>query len=266
MDQVFNYTTTSQIDAKLQRDTLAHEDRMKKIYICIFLVLIFIFRGAIFYWLKFGIAVPYGYDERPIDVMQEPVQTNYTEQEQNSKKFFYKSLINGNKMEIIPQAHYVLSGKVVAFNHDFLFRSPFFDSAALYDLGTSWGKLADKNLFKTYMKTYSSKVEMTGSRRLNWTYRLDIPLESDYINSHISHSHIVPANNNIMAAMLKIKEWDTIQIEGELVDMKFRDDKHLREYTYHTSLSRTDSDPGRGSGACETIYVTKVRIGNRVYK
>lgn len=266
MDEVFSYITTSKIDAKLQRDILANEDKMRKIYIGILLFLIFLFRGWIGYWLNFGVAIPSGYDIKPINVMQDPIQSNYSEAEQNKKTFVYKSLINKNKMTIIPQAHYVLSGRVVAFNHDFLFISQFFDSAALYDLGASWGKLADKTFFKKYLKMYSSKVEMTGSRRLNWSYRSDIPITPEYINSHVSHSHIIPANRNIMAALLKIKEWDTVQIEGELVDMKFID-KYSRQINYHTSLSRQDTDDSsRGNGACETIYVTKVRIGNTVYK
>ena len=267
MEEVFDFISTAKIDAKLHQDILAHEDKMRKFYIVIFVVLIFIFRGWIGYWLKFGVAVPSGYDIKPINVQAEPVQVSYTEDEQNKKTFKYHSLINNNEMEIIPQAHYILSGRVVAFNHDFLFVSKFFDSAALYDLGVSWGKLSDKSFFKKYVETYSSKVEMTGSRRLNWRYRNDIPLEPVYINSHISHSHIIPANRNIMAALLKLKLWDIVQVEGDLVDMKYYDVKNARKIDYRTSLSRQDTDASsRGNGACETIYVTKVRIGNTVYR
>lgn len=267
MEEVFDFISTAKIDAKLQQDIIAHEDKMRKIYIVIFIVLIFIFKGWIGYWLRFGVAVPSGYDIKPINIQEDPIQTDYTKEEQGQKIFTYHSLINKNEMELIPQAHYVLSGRVVAFNHDFLFISKFFDSAALYDLGVSWGKLSDKALFKKYVRTYSSKVEMTGSRRLNWRYRSDIPLTPEYINSHISHSHIIPANRNIMAALLKIKLWDKVQIEGELVDMKYYDVKNSQRMEYHTSLSRTDTDASsRGSGACEAVYVTKVRIGNKVYQ
>ena len=62
-------------------------------------------------------------------------------------------------MEIIPQAHYELSGRVVAYNHDFIFINKFFDSAALYDLGAAWGELADTKIFKKYFKIYSQKVD-----------------------------------------------------------------------------------------------------------
>ncbi|MBQ8458903.1 hypothetical protein IJ541_02240 [bacterium] len=269
MDQkkVFQYASTANIDANLYHDILAHEDKVEKICIVILIVLIYVFRGWIGYWLNFGVAIPSGIDMTPINVSGNPIQTDYTNDEKVRKTFTYKSLINDHKMEIIPQAHYVLPGVAVAYNHDFLFISEFFDSAALYDLGTSWGKLADKETFKKYIKVYSQKVEMTGSRRLNWTWKPDTPFDGYYINSHISHSHLIPANKNIMSALLKIKVWDKVEIEGELVDMKYKKPGHPFPIEYHTSLSRTDIDSSsRGSGACETVYVTKVRIGNVVYK
>jgi hypothetical protein len=267
MKEVFDFITTAKIDAKLQKDILAHEDKMRKFYIIAFIVLIFIFRNWIGYWLKFGVAIPSGHEYKPMNIQSEPIQLNYSTKEQFQKTFTYQSLINDNETQIIPQAHYIISGKAVAFNHDFIFVSKFFDSAALYDLGISWGKLADKKFFNKYVKIYSSKVEMTGSRRLNWTYRSDIPLSPEYINSHISHSHIIPANRNIMAALLKIRLWEDVQIEGDLVDLIFYDVKKSRKMEYYTSLSRSDTDASsRGSGACEAIYATKVRIGNTIYE
>jgi len=266
-EQGFEFQTTANIDAKLHRDILAHEDKIFNLCVLIFFLLLYFFRGPIGYWLKFGVAIQSGYDTRPINVKAEPVQSDYTKEEKEQKIFTYKSLINKNTMVLMPQAHYKLSARVVAYNHDFVFISKFFDSAALYDLGAAWGNLSDKFTFKRYIKVYSQKVEMTGSRRLNWQWRYDTPFNGDYINSHISHSHIIPANRNIMAALLKIKVWDKVEIEGELVDMKFYDSYNQRDIIYQTSLSRTDVNANsRGNGACETIYATKVRIGNKVYK
>lgn len=267
MGEIFNNLTTAQIDAKLHRDILEYQDRNEKILIVIAIILLITFRGWIGYWLKFGIAIPYEFTGKPIDVIQEPIQTDYTPEIQQKKTFTYKSLINDNQMELIPQAHYELSGTVVAFNHDFFFINKFFDSAALYDLGASWGKMSDQKFFKKYFKIYSQKVEFTGSRRLNWQWKYNTPLDSSYINSHISHTHIIPANNNIMAAMLKLKLYDKVKIEGELVDMNYYAPNRPTPVKYYTSLSRTDVDSSsRGSGACETLYVTKVQIGNFVYK
>ncbi len=263
----FYFSTTAGIEAKLERDILAHEDKVITIGLVVALILMYLFRGVIFYWLKFGIAIPQGYEIRPIPVMEEPIQTDYTDEEKERKIFTYTSLINSHQITMMPQAHYVLSGKAVAINHDFWFITEFFDSAALYDLGTAWGKIADKKMFKKYIRTYSQKVEMTGARRLNWRWRSDVPYSGNYIASHISHSHIIPANRNIMAGLLTIKLWDNVQIEGELVDMEYYSQKRNYRYEYYTSLSRTDSDAdSRGSGACEAVYVTKLRVGNRIYQ
>lgn len=263
---IFNDRTTAQIDAKLQRDILAHEDKMFKITAIVIIILIFIFRGWIGYWLKFGFAIPSGIDPKPISVEDDPIQINYTEEESRHKVFIYKSLINDNKIKMIPQASYKLSGLVVAHNHQFLFTKGFFDSAALYDLGASWGKMGDKTFYTKYFKSYSEKNEVTGSRVL-WTQQVrPAPVDRNYTDSHFSHSHIVPANKNVMAALLTLKTWDKVEIEGELVDMEYS--KNGWTHRYQTSMSRTDEGWGgdRGNGSCETIYVTKVKIKNKIYK
>lgn len=264
MSEIFNDTTTAKIDAKLHRDILTHEDNIEKIIIIAVIILIIAFKGWISYWIKFGVPIPSGFESKPINVIEDPIQTNYSEEIQKQKTFTYKSLINDSKMEMIPQAHYTISGTVVAYNHDFFFINKYFDSAALYDIGMAWGDLSDPGYFKKYINIYSQKVEVTGSRRLNWEWDRDTPLTGEYINSHISHTHLIPANNNVMAALLKIKLYEKVTLEGELVDITY---PGTGQRKYYTSLSRTDTDASsRGSGACETLYVTKVKIGNTIYK
>lgn len=268
MEQVFSYSTTAQIDARLYNDILANEERIEKTCIIIYLILLFIFRGWIGYWLKFGVAIPSKYDNTQINTDLEPIQINYTKDEQKNRTFTYKSLINNKKVNLIPQAHYELSGLTVAYNYTFLFKESFFDSTALYDLGSAWGKLGEKDFYDTYFTSYSAKTEITGSRVL-WTEfkTQETPVSAKYAISHWAHSHIIPANRNIMAAMLKIKKWDIVQLEGELVDIEYIT-PNGKKLVYSTSLSRTDSgkEGDRGNGSCETIYVTSVKIGNYIYK
>jgi len=266
-DSVFDELTTARIDAKLNRDVLAHEDKVIKIIIIVFFMLVFLFRGWISYWMKFGVAIPSGFSLNTVDVMQEPVQTDYTPEQQEEKTFIYKSLINDHKIKMIPQAHYELQGSVSAYNSTFILTDGFFESAALYDLGATWGKLSDKKFYNRYFKCYSDRTTVTGARTLYTKYKVyPPPLPEKYIHSHFSHSHIVPATRNVMAAMLKLKLWDKVKIEGELVDMEYVNPDGYYQY-YKTSLSRTDSnESSRGYGACETIYVTSVQIGHSVYK
>ncbi len=260
---MYNYSNTASIDARLEADVLKHQKDVEKAFIIYLILGIIIFKGWFLYWLKFGVAVPSGIAPKPINIQSNPIQTNYTKKEKKKKVFLYQSFINKNKILLMPQAHYELSGTAVASNHNFVFTFNFFDSAALYDLGTAWGKMGEKRFYNKYYKSYSQKNEVLGSRVL-WTQAKTNPpaLPWEYSNAHFSHSHLVPANRNIMAALLKIKKWDRIKIEGDLIDMSYEDKK------YHTSMSRNDSGWGgdRGNGSCETIYVTKVQIGRRIYE
>ena len=87
--------------------------------------------------------------------------------------------------------------------------------------------------------------------------------ELGFVSSHISHTHLIPANANVMGALLKIKKNDIVKLDGYLVDIYT--DKS--ETVAKTSMSRTDTDPtSRGSGACEDMYVKQVQIGNKIYK
>lgn len=267
MAKDYNELTAIEVDAGLRYDEIKDDELVFKRVSIVIIILIFFFRGFIGYWLKFGIAIPNAYSFNGISTENEPIQTDYTAEEQKNKTFTYKSLINKNTIELIPQAHYELSGMVVATNHDFVFTNNFFDSASLFDLGASWGKLANKDLYKRYFKIYNTKIEFTGARQLYWQWRYDTPFSAEYISGHLSHSHIIPANRNIMAAMLRLKKFQKFKIEGELVDMNYFDKNRGKIIKYYTSLSRYDNDgSSRGSGSCETIFVTKVQIGSKIYQ
>lgn len=264
----FENITTSQIDAQLNHDVLDYQDKCFKIGLVVYLILIFIFRGFFTYWFKFGFAFPAYTAYEQIKIDNDPIQTNYTDSQQAEKTFMYTSLLNGHKIKIIPMAHYEMSCMPVAYNHDFLFIDAFFDSAALYDLGCAWGKMGNKEYYRNNFRSYSAKNEMNGSRVLWTEAKHYIPQEEwEYARTHYSHTHIVPANKNIMGALLSIKTWQNVKLEGELIDMEYID-KSGRTHIYKTSMSRTDREPGgdRGHGSCETLYLTQIQIGNKVYK
>lgn len=262
MNEIFSESTTAQIDAKLHRDILEHEDKIEKACIIIFFVILFLFRGWIGYWLKFGIAIPSKFDSKPIITTEEPVQTNYTKEEQEQKTFKYTTLINNYKIKIIPKAYYKLSGLTITYTYNSFLISDFFSSTALFDIGTAWGKLGNKTYFNKYFESYCSKSGLFGSSYIYTNAKMyPIPVSDEYFASHWSASNLIPANRNIMAALLKIKKWDNILIEGELVDIEFVD-KHNYNQKYKTSLYRND----KGNGASEIIYVKKVKIGNKIYQ
>ena len=268
MSEIFNDKTTAQIDAKLHRDILRHNSNIEKITIVVVILLIILFRGWIFYWLSFGIAVPNDYANKSIQTLKEPVIEQYSPAVQRGKTFDYSSLIKKNStVQIIPQAHYKIAGRVVLHSND-VYVGKYFDSVAAYNLGLTWGKtISEPKFFKKYLDVYGEKDHFSGMRNMYWRWNSLMPLKADYINSHISQIHIIPANKNVLSALLKLKNYKAVQLEGELVDVNFKSSDNGQPISYYTSLSTKDNgSSGRGSGSSEIMYVTKVQIGRFIYR
>ena len=200
--------------------------------------------------------------ENVIKTQQDPIQKEITDSK------YIKVKGEKNKYFINPQAKYSISGLVVAKNNNFWFRDVMrsdFDDICLIDFGIVWGNLArDKNELYKYWK-FKSKKTLGQSRQLEWRSKCSLnqqPWTLDYFNSHVAHTHMIPANTNVMAALLKIKKNDYIKLDGYLVDIYDKDFQIIAK----TSLSRYDTNPtSRGYGACENMYVKSVQIGDKIY-
>ena len=201
-----------------------------------------------------------------IDPSIEPIQKDLKTQ--------YSIAVNGEKKIYILElmAEYSISGMVVAKNNNFWFRDIMrsdFDDIALLDLGIVWGDLAyNKDLLYEFIN-FKSKKTLGQARMLQYRWKPGVPWDSNYITSHVSHTHIIPANQNVMGGLLKIKKSDIIKLDGYLVDI-YSDKKKI---VARTSLSRTDNNAtsrgknGRNAGgACEIMYVTSLQINDKIYK
>ena len=77
----------------------------------------------------------------------------------------------------------------------------------------------------------------------------------------LSNNHIFPANDTLKWVIKKIKKGDRVKIEGYLIQINiYKDGKEF--YTINSSSSRKDNC----GGACESIYVKKIRVNNRIYE
>ena len=198
----------------------------------------------------------------PINTLNEPIQKDLD----NAK--YFKAYGEKNIYALQPQAEYSISGLVVAKNNNFWFRDIMrsdFDDLALMDLGIAWGDLAQdhKKLYK-HWKIKSHKT-LGQSRRLTWQEKPPYGESwgGEYIRFHMSHTHLIPANLNVMGGLLTIKKNDIVKLDGYLVDIYTSKGKTVAK----TSMSRTDTDStSRGYGACEDMYVKQAQIGNKIYK
>lgn len=218
--------------------------------------------GDIFFRMKFSFPHVSATVSTPINTQNEPIQKDLY----NAK--YFKAYGEKNVYALQPQAEYSISGLVVAKNNNFWFRDIMrnkFDDLALMDLGMVWGDLAQDN--KKIYKHWKIKSQKTlgQSRRLSWQekppYRTS--WSGEYVRTHISHTHLIPANLNVMSGLLTIKKNDIVKLDGYLVDIYTLKSETVAK----TSMSRTDTDnTSRGYGACEDMYVKQVQIGNKVYK
>lgn len=169
-----------------------------------------------------------------------------------------------NKYILNLMAEYSISGMVITKNSNFWFRDIMrnnFDDICLLDLGIVWGDLASdkKELYKHWK--FKSYKTLGQARRLEW--REKPPYNNSDIRGNIAHTHIIPANSNVMGGLLKIKKNDIVKLDGYLVDI-YTD---TNEIVAKTSLSRTDLDStSRGYGSCEDMYVQQVQIGDNIYR
>ena len=166
-----------------------------------------------------------------------------------------------------PQAKYSITGLLVASNSNFFLRDVLrsdFDEICLMDFGLVWGEIGTKKYVQDNLKFKSVKT-LGFARQLEYRAKNfnTLPHSWGYISSHLSHTHLIPANTNVTKALLRVKKYDVVKLEGYLVDIY--DDKN--QTIALTSLSRYDkNETSRGYGACEDMYVISVQIGNKIYK
>ena len=214
MKQVFLNTTTADIDAKLKRDILDQQEKLEKATIIGLIILVFIFRGSIFYWLKFG--HPIASPKRPemINTQKEYIMNNYTPEEQTQKTFKYKSLISPKITTTIkPLADYEISGTVIGYRYNPLFFFKNNEKIQIYDLGLAFGDISDTDTLREI------RISIYDNGAFSWNSQEPLQVDNTYVTSHITNLQIIPANNNIMAALLKLKEYNKVNLIGEVVSL-----------------------------------------------
>jgi hypothetical protein len=123
-----------------------------------------------------------------------------------------------------------------------------FDSGAELcpvDLALGWGRMSDSDVLK------SIKVRQH-HRFYHWnTPRFPIPKKE--IVSHSANMHMVPANDEILSRLKKVRQGHIVVLRGYLVNVSRDDGWH-----WNTSQTREDA----GDGACELVYVAEISLSD----
>jgi len=99
------------------------------------------------------------------------------------------------------------------------------------------------------------------SRYISFRYKPGSLIDGQYVQSHISNNHLIPASENIRRALRLGKKGMPVRLEGHLVNLQVQKGSRI-VYTWGSSTTRDD----RGNGACELIYVTRLRLGDQIYE
>ncbi|GEM_PF-884638 len=271
----FRPENAEDLDRKLEQDL--REDKRRKVtgWIIFFVLWLILCPDMFLYWFRF--ATPHFVKYRTkevIDITEAPIQTEITEIK--GKYISYKTLENRGTYTLEKMAKYSISGKLVDKN--FFFWGNYlpggdrpFQSVALIDIGIVWKDMANRDIMRclSYVSTKTSiaRTLYPMIKRNKKCYDVFEEYKNrlgDYnqLWNKISHTHVIPANATIMHALMFAPKNKPIKMEGYLVDVYV--DGYAR---IKTSLSRDDTNASaRGGGACETMYVERVQIGNKVYE
>jgi hypothetical protein len=182
-------------------------------------------------------------DGIPIDVAQDPIQISDT------CSTVPPIQIGSNRYFFEVKAKYTIKGMLVSKRR---YSRGFWSKISPYDYALVWGKIPEYMQFLTFDQTY---------RLCLFKYRFDSPIDKDYIETHMSNNHLIPANVNIRRALKKFKKGENIELEGYLVYIIGRH-KTKGSVNWNSSLTRLD----KGNGACEVFYVTKIRSSDVIYE
>jgi hypothetical protein len=157
---------------------------------------------------------------------------------------------SGKGWRITPRANYRIAARVL---HTERYRFGWQSSFSPVDLALGWGKISDPEVDNW----------IDWSQNMRWYFfhwSEGSPYTNDYIISHSANVHIVPSDDNLKRAVLKLHRNEIVLLEGDLVDI----DTEKGEVTYwwHSSLSRQDT----GDGSCELLWLKRLVFDGKEYR
>ena len=154
----------------------------------------------------------------------------------------------GRRYRITPRFRWDQSARVVSV-HAYRWGR----AAALLpeDLALAWGPVlappyAGRIAYSQYARFYFWRANLAG-------------LDRATIVSHTANTHVVPATTYLRRAVRALSRGDEVRLEGWLVEVDGVDDPGFH---WGTSTSRDDEGPN----SCETVYLERLTVGERVFE
>jgi hypothetical protein len=185
--------------------------------------------------------VPRRIERSPIDVSAEPLQEDV--QDEAPIQWSHEK----EHVTLEPLAHYRIAGRVVGTTR---YRFGWQGALVPWDVGLVWGRAATDDVLDHIHFQQSGRF-------LHYLYSAKLPVDEGYLINHAANNHWIPASDNIRRAIAKLDDGDLLEADGFLVRAK-----RAGGGDWSSSLTRSDS----GDGACELMYVKRLKVGVRVYE
>jgi hypothetical protein len=106
---------------------------------------------------------------------------------------------------------------------------------------------------------FAGRIAYSQYARFYFWRAKDAGLDRGTIVSHTANTHVIPATTYLRRAVRALSRGDDVRLEGWLVDVDGLDDPG-----FHWGTSTTRQDEGPNS--CETVYLERLTVGERVYE
>lgn len=180
--------------------------------------------------------IPETYINGVVDTSKEPVQIPLVVG--NPIKYNAK----GSEYLIYPLAAYEIAGIVAAKNTSSILGA---NALGPVDIGLVWGKLAETEYYRNIKFASAFRLMIPSVKG-------DLNLGKDYVQTHFSHNHIIPSNEEILDVVKNLSINEKVVMRGYLVEV-FLNNRSI----WKSSLKRDDHLLNSGAG-CEVFYVTDI--------
>jgi hypothetical protein len=157
--------------------------------------------------------------------------------------------MGGRQIFLWAQAKYSITGQLVSKNR---YTNGFMSDLSPWDYALAWGDVG------TYLDQLRFKQMV---RFCLFQPKKDAVVDFNYVNTHMSNNHLIPASKNVRKALSLPKKGDIVKLDGFLVNVDAAKNGQTVA-TWNTSTTRSDT----GNGACEIVYVARLQIGERVFE
>jgi hypothetical protein len=183
---------------------------------------------------------PHRRGARP-NVASEPVQ-------ETAERQPFERQFGGRRYRITPRYRWDESARVVSERP---YRWGKTAAVLPEDLALAWGPVLTP--------PYAGKISYGQYARFFFWRTGEPGLDRATIVSHTANTHVIPATIILKRAVRALSRGDDVRLEGWLVDVDGVDDP-----SFHWGTSTTREDEGPNS--CETVYLERLTVGERVYQ